>query len=82
MRAGDKNIVKIQDRGIIFQHVVMGTPCDDLREEKVGVPVHLLFSRIAGPADIRDFENWCQKEYKAPLIPFLPYGPYSVVHIF
>ena len=66
----------------MFQHVAVGTSGDDLREEKVGVPVHLLFNRIAGPADRRDFENWCQKKYKAPLIPFLPYGQYSVVHIF
>ena len=52
----------------------MGTSGNDLRKEKVGVTVHLIFSRIAGPADRRDFENWCQKKYKAPLIPFLPYG--------
>ncbi len=32
---------------------------DYLMKEKVGVPVHLLFSRIAGPAGRRNFENWC-----------------------
>ncbi len=53
------SIPKIQDRDVIFQHVVMVTSVDDLIKEKVGVPVHLLFNMIAGPAGRRDFENWC-----------------------
>ena len=38
------------------------------------VPVHLLFSGIADPADRKDFDNWCQVKYKDAPIPFLPYG--------
>ncbi len=51
------SIVKIQDREIIFQDVVTGTQCVALRKEKLGVPDHLFFSRIAGPAGRRDPEN-------------------------
>ena len=53
------SISKVQDREVMFQHVVMFTSADDLLNEKVGVPIHLLFSRVAGPAGRRDFENWC-----------------------
>ncbi len=59
---------------MIFQHVIIGTSGDDLIKEKVGVPVHLLFNMIAGPAGRRHFENWCQMKYKAILILFLPHG--------
>ena len=35
------SIAKIQDREEIFQYVVTGISCDDLKEKKVGVPDHL-----------------------------------------
>ena len=44
------SIAKIQDREIIFQYVVTGISCVDWRKEKVGVPDHPFFRRIAGPS--------------------------------
>ncbi len=48
---------KNPDRVEIFQYVVMGISCVDLRNENVGVPDHIFFCRIAGPSGRRDSQN-------------------------
>ena len=67
------SIAKIQDREEIFQYVVTGIQCVDLREKKVGVPDHLFFRSIAGPSGRRDSRNWTQMKYCDTFTPFLPY---------
>ncbi len=67
------SIAKIQDREEIFQYVVTGISCVDLKEKKVGVPEHLFFRKIAGPSDRRDSENWTLLKYCDAFTPFLPY---------
>ncbi len=67
------SIAKIQDSEEIFQYVFTGISCVDLRKEKVGVPDHLFFRRIAGPSVRRDSQNWTQMEYCDTFTPFLPY---------
>ena len=61
--------MKIQDREEIFQHGVRNTSDFNLRKEKVGVPDHLFFSRIAGPAGRRDPATVTQIKYYHTLLP-------------
>ncbi len=65
------NIMKIQDREEIFQHGVKSTPDVKLRKEKVWVPDHLFFSRIAGPAGRRDPATVTQIIITTPCYPIL-----------
>ncbi len=67
------SIAKIQDREEIFQHVFTGISYVDLRKEKVRVPDHLFFRRIAGPSGRRDSQNGTQMKHCDTFTPFLPY---------